>query len=1227
MDSKKKLLGGLLVVLLITVSYTTIHVLTRPRSYGPKPHIAGPVTKVPEEAYARHFPTTFQDQADYVRQFFYLKTNTPQTWVTLPKEANDSIWESKEKADLAQLTAGQSYDVMVLPVQMDHLVVDRTSRLLVAQIIADEIAYSTTQKVMPVELAQRLLGEYSYRFGDQDVMTLTRKYNVKRVISLFLNRDYAARPHYELGYYVKTTGQPDKSGYLFVPGITELHPIEMMAWEKAADIVKQIYPDSTPHLPAKYQAVPAVELGASLIDQVTASSDPYVQAVNLQLLGMLTSYKEAEERHWYMARSLMALRHVDPGTENYYALYSRAMFYLYRRPLALKAIEHEHTPQATALVAMMNGNLPELKENYAKIVDPIFKLFTYLDLNDLAYQYDQQGGGVNYPATNVGWATLIEHRRQDYDYWHAPAATAFLLSIDSLYPAFTKVMLDTFKEKSIVGDVKPQDYKSELLFMDAYSRFMHENKAQLSKDIYGSGATAYDVLRSFRSFGIANILHKLDKLNFTLGLPDDAEQYSEVAEAYLSGDLSFLLRKAEIGDALLNVAQGDARPKYVKSVFESSMLIKNIDAGTDTNTVYAEYYLGKYFNEYRKYNTFPANAYNPNFTLAQDFPSSYVYYELGNDPFALQYTYANFTVLKNAFDRYTRLNSKEKLTVQEKHTLNVAAARHEKMYTVSELDTELANRFNGNPMKIPFLASRYETAGNIVAAIQLLKTAVDAKNENWDVYYQLGLLYLQKNDYQQASDTFLEYPGFAHVKKGKEVETAYNSYEAGSRLYWVGEYDKARPLYEISAKLDTGSAASLNSAARLAILDKNYLQAASIARYAATRYNGEYRYRDYLIWLDLFGYTDQAIAGFKELAPRFNEAQVWSSLFVGQRIKGMTAEKLADWAINYKTTANDRVKEDTDRYIVLQSIVDRNPDDKSIAKADDVIKVDKKQENTTKPITAASVLYGYLTGSVKESVTPAGDKTPAPPAVMHQPSTMVNQPIKPEDLVAVPNQFTLFLSAYQQLTSGHYNKAYDQFTKYSQFYRVENNEYPIGYLPLPYVAYAAIKTGNADRIKQYLKAQPDFEINNKYLFNLTKAILLAGGHDIDGSLQSLDESITSRPEVDRYVVYTWYELLQVCEWLAETTSDKRYLMKALDWAKKYEVIQPQFGYAYAFEAKYSTKTQDRIKAAAFAHYLDPNSLWLASVPKDIKRRAATWWKKYNPFVVPKTNTGSEKMRT
>lgn len=63
------------------------------------------------------------------------------------------------------------------------------------------------------------------------------------------------------------------------------------------------------------------------------------------------------------------------------------------------------------------------------------------------------------------------------------------------------------------------------------------------------------------------------------------------------------------------------------------------------------------------------------------------------------------------------------------------------------------------------------------------------------------------------------------------------------------------------------------------------------------------------------------------------------------------------------------------------------------------------------------------------------------------------------------------------------------------------------------------------------------------------------------------------------------------------------------------MIQPQFAWAYAFEALYAEDEEERVRAAAFAQYLDPNSAWLSKVPEAIRKKGAERWPELNPFIL------------
>ena len=122
---------------------------------------------------------------------------------------------------------------------------------------------------------------------------------------------------------------------------------------------------------------------------------------------------------------------------------------------------------------------------------------------------------------------------------------------------------------------------------------------------------------------------------------------------------------------------------------------------------------------------------------------------------------------------------------------------------------------------------------------------------------------------------------------------------------------------------------------------------------------------------------------------------------------------------------------------------------------------------------------------------------------------------------------------------------------------------------------------------------------------------LKGNHD--EALSLLESAFNNRPHTGERLFFSWYQMLEVCEWLFQESSDKRYVNLILKWSKDYQVIQPMFAYAYSFEAKYSDDPARQLRALAFAQYLDQNSSRISHFSAEFREKASEWMKKNNPF--------------
>jgi hypothetical protein len=89
-------------------------------------------------------------------------------------------------------------------------------------------------------------------------------------------------------------------------------------------------------------------------------------------------------------------------------------------------------------------------------------------------------------------------------------------------------------------------------------------------------------------------------------------------------------------------------------------------------------------------------------------------------------------------------------------------------------------------------------------------------------------------------------------------------------------------------------------------------------------------------------------------------------------------------------------------------------------------------------------------------------------------------------------------------------------------------------------------------------------------------------------------------------------IFEVLEALFERKRDERYRELIVELAQRLQRIEPH-AYAYAFEAKYATTKAERVRALAYALYLDRKSLRIRQFTDQQKHEALTWWAQENPF--------------
>jgi len=511
------------------------------------------------------------------------------------------------------------------------------------------------------------------------------------------------------------------------------------------------------------------------------------------------------------------------------------------------------------------------------------------------------------------------------------------------------------------------------------------------------------------------------------------------------------------------------------------------------------------------------------------------------------------------------------------------------------------DRFLGDPRRIPFLASVRAAQGDTEGAKKLYKEAIDQHTEAWPPYYNLGRLEMADGRYQEAQAVMMRYPAFSKAPAGSNrVEISQVANYMGSLLFWRGAYEEARPFFELSAGLQTGSEGGLASAVRLNLIDRNLRAAAQYSLMRAKHYNSTYAYRDYMSLLHLLGYGEVAWPLFEALLKKSEAPHAWTSAFVGHRLQGLSDEEIVDWLKQEQIrSAPHPYISLPARYALMALTIDRPP-------------------NHNVPALIAELSQNYQT-----YVYASGHVT-SPSGVVLGPSRYNGFNLnRPEPGTKVEPELAFFARGYNALKEKDYSGARDVFVERARYYL--SGEGTLGSYALPYFAWASVKSGPMEAMETYLSAQDvQGSLDEEpvgFDYYLARAFVAAGQRQHDQALSFLHRAFNARPHTEMRPIFSWYQIVEACEWLYEDSGDGRYRDLALKWAKDYQVIQPMFGWAYAVEAKYAETGDVRSRALGITLYLDRRSARIAPIGEAEKREALEWLEDNNPFLKPPPREG------
>ena len=494
---------------------------------------------------------------------------------------------------------------------------------------------------------------------------------------------------------------------------------------------------------------------------------------------------------------------------------------------------------------------------------------------------------------------------------------------------------------------------------------------------------------------------------------------------------------------------------------------------------------------------------------------------------------------------------------------------------------QLEYRFIGHPKHLQVLTGIQRESGAADDEESLLQAAIQAGSDEWFAYQSLGVLQMRDGRYADASATFLAYPAFSDTSLAKHITLSNRAYNIGSLLYWAGAHEDARPLYEFSAGLRTGSDASLSSAVRLSILDGNLSQAAEITLQRVRRYESNFAYRDYMAFLHLQGRSDESWTLFSALMQ--NDAvygpQLWTSAYLGHRINGATDQEIIDWAMDprHAFLTKGKTHEFPVRFVFLMSVIDRLPS----AELESIIREIHPDFANDANLTVIRVQDEYTDLETNFSYD-------------HHRTAL----------------------AARGLAHFHRGQLEEAFAAFDQIGPSRNiKEF------LPYYAWCAVQTNQTDRLDKIMESAPirikemEGDGHTGYQFDdyLAQSLIAGANGNHEDALKLLRRALNHRAFTESRKIFTYYQVLEVAEILYNHTGEDAFRQLGFDLAHRFTVIQPMYPWAYSFAAQFAESSEERIPYLATAMHLDPNSWRANNTSEEDREHAREWLETHGPL--------------
>jgi tetratricopeptide (TPR) repeat protein len=1113
-----------------------------------------------------------------------------------------SVWQNAEEAFYEDVLTKGRFDVLVVPFQVQNYAFGRQIRSLMTAQLVMAMRAAGGGSIPDPYLVARALGESDRRHDATRVIQLANKLGAKRIVLCYVGHDpkkpktmrvtvhYFDRdgPNYFTDRFAPRT---DRFGRLFVSesvNVKHFDDIPFSDERTPIDAYQSVQPAVLKFLGLQAAApAPVVSrfepgaVPASPLAMVADKGEPARDAYYLQLLAALAPGYAERVRERLVEKSMLALMEMSPTSPDYRSLKARALMNMGLRLAAIDALGTPTTAEERHLLALLNGNLPQVLANRRQVAPGVRAFIAALEENAIATAYDART--VEQSLAEVEklklpgdvWRFLAARALTDGNSWTQHANLLLKGVLDHEFPLEGFSAEGMMRGAAAVGVDEKLQTRVDLSVLDHVRRQTQREAPKWCCQPLAARPAASDYLDLLEGIGTDNLVRQAKLLHSVQSLPERAIAFLGRIDGVYKDHPQLVLVRAQAELMMSEAAAGLQREALRRSAWTAAFNAWYWEqAQTRTAAEAFRYVIRALWRpEYTDYGSFD-NFY------VRDYPFR-SHYPFWTQPLTVETWMQNARAgLDNAsFDFYPV------------EWMSQTLGGRKQWDQVDAVLKSVENRFVGHPKRVQLMAESSERKGDLRGAEKHYREAMRAQPSDHQAYEKLGRLLFEEAAPENAASVFMSYPGLDKPSEAHPVDVSNYAYEAGSLFYWTGDFKRAIPLYQVSAKLRTGANSSLASEIRLNLINGDYAAALQGSLERAQRYRSSPAYRDSLGLMHAMGRSTEAWDAFNSLISEIEGSDLWETALVGLQMRASSEKEISRWLSGEPMRSAGGRFTYAPMFLLRAGVTDRMP---STELASLLAAIER-------PVWKLQDNHGTVVRTIdgKDAI------------VLGPPSTPAERLWGPFETVAktrVKSEFVYFAEAYRALRGGEFAAARDGLREAVALY--DTKSHSLGYL-LPYYAYAAARSGDVAAVEAILDTFTREQ--HRFDYYLSKAVIAAVQDKTADATRYLSLALHRRPFTGRRPVLPEYQYAELCEWLFEATRNPQYRDVALNWARQNQTFQPWFAWPYAIEAKLATTPEERRRAMAMTHYLDKNSERLSRLPQDEIAAAVKEFTLRNPF--------------